>query len=357
MEEFIKFLNKNLDAFLKNKHVEQHWRKYITSGVSLLAVYLIRKFANGPVSPLSPDLKGKVIIVTGSSDGLGLVAAKELLSKGAVVIFACRNKSKTENAINNLPENLRERAVFIELDLSSFESIKRFVDEFKSKFERLDILINNAAVANADFQKTKDGIESILQTNTFSPMVLTDMLIDILKKSKGRVINLSSMAYDFYKPTPNEFKVDPKVYDFNEKTFNFMNQYSLSKLGNIYFTKHLKKISNEKGYGIKSCSLHPGGIETSLQRDLKGFAWFVWKIMLPFKWLLFKTPFHGAQTTLHCAYLDEKDLEDGEYYSDIKVKKLSLHGTQDELVNSFIELSRGIIALYGEKYGIKLNHI
>ena len=85
--------------------------------------YLIKKWAHGPLNPIKKDLTGKLIIVTGSSDGIGLETAKDLLISNAKVIFACRNKNKTEGIINSLPENLKKNAIFVQLDLSSFKSI------------------------------------------------------------------------------------------------------------------------------------------------------------------------------------------------------------------------------------------
>ena len=70
--------------------------------------YLIKRWANGPLNPIKKDLKGKLIIVTGSSDGIGLETAKDLLKSNATVIFACRNKNKTETIINSFPENLKK---------------------------------------------------------------------------------------------------------------------------------------------------------------------------------------------------------------------------------------------------------
>lgn len=344
------------NSFFDHEDVKKHLSKVVYTGI-VLGLYFIRRKARGQITKLNPNLTGKVVIVTGSSDGLGLVTAKELLSKGATVVFACRNKSKTDEAISKLPENLISRAVFIQLDLSSFESVKKFVEEFLSKFERLDILVNNAGIGVSDFIKTKDGVESMLQTNTLSPILLTDMLVDILKRSNGRVVNVSSIGHDMYKPSKDQFKVDPKKYDFGESKFVGMDYYNMSKLGNVYFTKFFKKVSDQKKWGIKCCALHPGAIETGIQKDLRGFVWFMWKIMYPVKQLLLKTPFHGAQTTLHCAYLNEKDLADGEFYDDLKVTKLSSHAKDDDLIESYMNLARGIINNYGEKVGVCLKNL
>ena len=116
--------------------------------IIIIIGFLIKRWSNGPLNPIKKDLTGKIIIITGSSDGIGLEAAKDLLRSNAKVIFACRNKNKTEGIINTLPENLRKNAIFEQLDLSSFKSIENFVKEVKAKYDKIDILINNAGLSS-----------------------------------------------------------------------------------------------------------------------------------------------------------------------------------------------------------------
>ena len=104
--------------------------------IIIILGYLIKKWANGPLNPIKKDLKGKLIIITGSSDGIGLETAKDLLKSNATVIFACRNKNKTETIINSFPENLKKNAIFLQLDLERFKSIENFVKEIKTKYPK-----------------------------------------------------------------------------------------------------------------------------------------------------------------------------------------------------------------------------
>ena len=99
-----------------------------------------QKMGNGPLNPIKKDLTNKFIIVAGSSDGIGLEAAKDLLNSNTKVVFACRNKTKTENIINALPEKSKKNAIFIQLDLQSFKSIENFSKEIKSKYPKIDAL-------------------------------------------------------------------------------------------------------------------------------------------------------------------------------------------------------------------------
>ena len=133
--------------------------------ILILLAYFTKKWANGPLNPIKKDLTDKFIIVTGSSDGIGLEAAKDLLNSNAKVVFACRNKIKTENIINSLPEKSKKNAIFIQLDLESLQSIENFVKEIKSKYQKIDILINNAGVGWAYLHKTEDGFINAFQVN------------------------------------------------------------------------------------------------------------------------------------------------------------------------------------------------
>ena len=155
--------------------------------------FLIRKWANGPLISNKKDLTGKLIIVTGASDGIGLEAAKDLLSSNAKIIFACRNKAKTENVIKKLPENFQKNANFVPLE--SFKSIENFVKEIKTKYQKIDILINNAGIADNLIHKTEDGYINTFQVNYLGNVLLTLLLLDHFNEKESKIINVSSMAY------------------------------------------------------------------------------------------------------------------------------------------------------------------
>ena len=99
-------------------------------------------------------MTNKIIIITGSSNGLGKESAFDLLNHNAKVIFACRSEERTMKVINTLPENLRKNATFMKLDVSSFKSIINFVNEVKQKYDKIDILMNNAGAMPIKFDWT-----------------------------------------------------------------------------------------------------------------------------------------------------------------------------------------------------------
>jgi len=316
----------------------------------LFICFIIRKFCNRPRTWLTASVEGKIIIFTGASDGIGKEAALQLVRDGAKVVFACRNKEKTESAIKELKnEKWEKNAFFIELDLSSFESVKKFVKTFKQNFQRLDILVNNAALVNQNYQLTQDGIEATLQTNTFSPMILTQLLRDYIQNSKGKVINVTGKIFYIFK-REKEYFDNLKIgeYDFEKNNYSGIYQYSYSKLGNVFFTKYLNK------KGINSTTLHPGVINTSLTRDMKGIFWFFFKIIrYPLFMLFSKSKYMGAQTILHLCYAENEEFQSGEYYEDNKITKLKDWVLNEDNLASFMEFSKKIIDFYGKGKDIR----
>ena len=121
---------------------------------------------------ISHDMSGKLVIITGASSGLGKFTALELVSKGAKVIFACRNEEKTKNIFNEISQENRHLAIFEKIDLSSFQSVIEFSERIKQKYEKIDILMNNAGNAPDNFQITKDGFESSIEANFWDMLYL-----------------------------------------------------------------------------------------------------------------------------------------------------------------------------------------
>ena len=164
--------------------------------IIIILAYLSKKWANGPLNPIKKDLKGNLIIITGSSDGIGLETAKDLLKSNAKVIFACRNKNKTEGIINSFPENMKKNAIFIQLELENFKSIENFAKEIKSKYPKIDILINNAGLSSwGNIYKTEDGYMNVYQVNYLGNALLTLLLLEHFNEKESKIINISSTEY------------------------------------------------------------------------------------------------------------------------------------------------------------------
>jgi NAD(P)-dependent dehydrogenase (short-subunit alcohol dehydrogenase family) len=318
-------------------------------------MYIIRKIFNGPKTPLTQNVTGKVIIVTGASEGIGEEIALQLLKNDATVIFACKNEEKFERIFqkNNENSKLKKNAFFIKINLSDFSSVKNFYDIFSSKFQKLDILINNAAVINKTFKQTaKDKIEETLQVNTFSPMLLTEYLKAHLQSSNGKVINLTGKIFKNFKFDKQFYsQINPDTYDLGKQCYSALDQYAFSKLGNFYFTKHL-----DKKWFIKFAVVHPGVIMTKISRNLNGFLWNIaYLVTLPLFILFAKSKFMGAQAVLHLCYAEGFEFMSGEYYENNRVCAVNKEIDDEENMNEFIEFSKRIINYYGKANGISFN--
>jgi NAD(P)-dependent dehydrogenase (short-subunit alcohol dehydrogenase family) len=281
----------------------------------------LRCYFNGPRTKLSKDMTDKIIVITGCSAGIGKETARELLNKGATVIFACRNEQKTKSIINEIAVdnknkgvllNNKSRAHYINLNLASFKSVVDFSRNFKKQFDRLDILINNAGIVNHNFQMTEDSNEEVFQTNHLSHTLLTGLLMtSLLKSDDPRVINVGSDIHKIAKMNDAILK---------EPGFTIFENYALSKIGNAFLTRAI----NIYNPNVKAVTVHPGAIDTDIPRiDQK--PWYLkllfWLCIFPIIKIGFKTALMGAQTTLYCSYLDRKEVVPNGYYVDCKKTK------------------------------------
>ena len=207
-----------------------------------------------------PDLTGKVIIVTGANSGIGFESAREFTRKGATTILACRNMEKAQAALEKIQVEIpNSKAVIMCLDLASLQSIHEFAESFKARYERLDVLLNNAGIMMVPFAETEDGFESQLGTNHLGHFTLTGLLIDILERTPGsRVVNISSGGHRF------------GIMDFDNLTYregkgySRIGAYGRSKLSNLLFTYELKRRLEANGCNPIAVAAHPGLSETHL---------------------------------------------------------------------------------------------
>lgn len=209
-----------------------------------------------------PNLDGKVVIVTGSSSGIGFEAARVIAGKGATTIIAVRNAEKGASAIDKIREEFKNADLrLMQLDLASLESTKEFADEFKKQYSQLDLLINNAGVMAPPYSKTKDGFELQMGTNHLGHFALTGHLLDTLESTENaRVVNVSSGAHKMGSP-------DLEDLNWENRSYSKWKAYGDSKIANLYFTFAFNKRNRESGGKTISTAAHPGWTATELQRN------------------------------------------------------------------------------------------
>ncbi len=253
-----------------------------------------------------PGLDGKTVIITGANSGLGYEAAREFARNGAEVIFASRDQDKAEAAIIQIREELPDaELVFIEIDLASIKSIRKFAEEFNSRSKRLDILLNNAGIMLVPYGKTEDGFENTLGINHLGHFVLTGLLIDKLIKTPGaRIVNVSSNAH-----YGGEIDFSNFLYE-NGKGYTPMGAYGRSKLANLLFTYELQRRFDKKDLDIIALAAHPGISATGLADHFLKHR-MTWLIRMVMK-LLFQSSAMGALPSLRAAV--DQEAKGGQYY-------------------------------------------
>lgn len=252
------------------------------------------------------DLSGKVIIVTGGNSGLGFESVKAFAGNGASVVLASRNSQKGEDAkAEILKEFPAGKIEVLELDLMDLESIGAFVKQFEEKFDRLDVLLNNAGIMTTPYFKTKDGFEGQMGTNHLGHFALTAQLMNMIKSTQGsRVVNVSSSGHQFG-------KMDFENLLFEDgKNYSPMKAYGRSKLANLLFTYELERQFESSENDAIAVASHPGGSRTNLDRHLKGK--FLFKLFWPIFRLISMNQAQGALPQIR-ASVDTK-VKGGQYY-------------------------------------------
>ena len=209
-----------------------------------------------------PDQKGRVVIVTGSSSGIGYETARVLANKNAEVIIAVRNQKKGEKAIQKIKkQNENADVKLMLLDLASIKSVKNFAEEFKQKYSRLDILINNAGVMIPPYTKTEDGFELQLGTNHLGHFALTCLLFELIEQTTGsRIVNVSSTGHKY-----GHINFDD--LNWENRKYKAWHAYGDSKIANMYFTYELQNRLSKNGSNPTVTAAHPGWTATELQRN------------------------------------------------------------------------------------------
>jgi len=249
------------------------------------------------------DLKGKIIVVTGGASGIGLEAAGVLATKGAGLVLAVRNIEKGERAAAKIRELQPAAEVTVmHLDLGDLASVRQFAYEFTGRFDRLDILINNAGVMIPPYSKTKDGFELQFGTNHLGHFALTAHLRSLLMATPlSRVVTVSSIA-------ARKARINFENL-YGSHGYNPMAFYRQSKLANLLFATELQHRLERAGSATVSVLCHPGISVTNLMS--RGSGKETGRVMKAMMRIVAQPADKGALPTLYAA--THPDLRGGEY--------------------------------------------
>jgi NAD(P)-dependent dehydrogenase (short-subunit alcohol dehydrogenase family) len=247
------------------------------------------------------DHRDRVALVTGGNTGLGLATAQALAVRGARVVLACRDLDKARAAADQVPG-----AAVLHLDLGSLASVRAAVEEFRGRYDRLDLLINNAGLMIPPYGRTADGFESQFGVNHLGHFALTGLLLDRLTGTpESRVVTVSSHAQ-------RRGRIDFDDLQ-SARRYDRMTAYAQSKLANLMFTYELQRRLTAAGADTIAVAAHPGGARTDLMRHSPPLFRFVAsrRTKWLFSWLI-QDREAGALPTLRAA--TDPNVRGGEYY-------------------------------------------
>ena len=257
------------------------------------------------MSTASAEAVGKTSIVTGANSGIGLAVATELARMGGTVVLVCRDKSRGEAALEGIKKaSGNEKVELMVADLASLQSVRKLASDFMAAHEHLELLVNNAGVLIGTRTTTVDGMETTFVVNYLSHFLLTNLLLDLLKRSApARVVNVTSAAHFSGRMDFDDLQ--------EERSYRASRSYAQSKLAQVLFTHELAK--RLSGTGVTANSVHPGAVRTHWG-DEGGLFGIGVRIARPFM----ASPEKGARTPLYAATSPEVEGISGKYFSNMK---------------------------------------
>lgn len=253
---------------------------------------------------VNTSMQGKTCMVTGANSGIGKATALGLAQMGANVVMVARDRARGEVAQNEVKAKSGNNSVdLLVADLSSQQSIRKLVEDFKQHYKQLHVLINNAGVFMLTRRETVDGLEITFAVNYLAPFLLTNLLLDVLKASApARIVNVSSEAHE-----NGYIKMDDLQAKKNYRPFR---AYGQSKLALVMFTYELAR--RLQGKGVTANCLHPGFVATNIgQGGVAPVARPVAKFVLSFLGISAE---EGAKTSIYLATSPEVEDVTGKYF-------------------------------------------
>jgi len=294
-------------------------------------------------------LEGKNIIVTGGHSGIGIPTVEVLSKYNPSIWMLARPESmkKCESLVVNFRLQSRNEKIYCEeMDLSSMKSVKKFVENWKKKGDiPVHILINNAAIGATLYEETVDGFESIWATNHLGPFLLTNLLIDNLKKgAPSRVVVVSSDAHRMTDIIWDDISGRNTWHNrtdwYRPNFYGPFVAYGQSKTANILFSLKL----NEKmsGFGTSN-SLHPGLIKTGILRKMNDW---IFDFIHTLGYLIGKSPSQGAATQIYVATAPELEGVGGKYFRDCNEKEPEPYATDPQSADRLWKLCEEMVSKY-----------
>lgn len=326
---------------------------FLSIGISFFILLIVRNvyltYVKGKVFKIL-DLGGKVYIITGSNTGIGFETSREIVRMGGVVIMACRTPKKAEEAKADILRSTGKdttKIIVMQLDLSSFKSVRKFVEDFHDKGMPLHCLINNAGAFQEKRSLTEDNIEACFQSNHLSSFLLTHLLMKDLEKTGGRIVNLTSSLHK-----------KPRAFNFSdymsENNFTTFGAYEQSKLANVMTTiEQSNRLAQSSPRSKVTCNcVHPGIVKTEVSRNLGAFLYYGQLLATPILMFMQKTPLQGAYCSIYAATSPDLEGICGLYLQESDVAEVGRGATRPDDNKKLWELSEqltGIVTVIEKK--------
>lgn len=280
------------------------------------------------------DVRGKKILVTGATSGIGLEASVALARQGAQLVVVGRDPARTEAAVADVIARSGSTEVsHLLCDFSSQADVRRLAEAVLARHDRLDVLINNAGGVNREHRLTVDGIEQTFAVNHLGYFLLTNLLLDLLVRSApARVVSVASEGH-------RQGTLDFDDLGFEKQGYSIMRAYGRSKLANVLFANELAR--RLAGTGVTSNSLHPGAVDTNIWSGAPTWSKpLIFLLLRPFFW----SPEEGAAPIVRLAASPELEGVTGKYFNRNKEAKPAPRARDEALARQLWDVSASLVA-------------
>lgn len=266
-----------------------------------------------------------VAVVTGASSGIGLAAAHALARLGWTVAMVGRDPDRLASAASRVRDAGPGTVEVFQADFCVLDDVRALADALRRRFDRIDVLANNAGAVVPGYRRTVDGFEMTMQVNHLAPFLLTAELREMLRG--GRVVNTSSAAH-------LRGRLDVRNFFDTTGRYRPLVVYGTAKLATLLFTAEAAR----RWPDILSVAFHPGVVRTRLGRDR-----LLYSVFFTY-WPFLRTPAKGAQTLVWLATADRSAIVNGGYYVDLRQRQPAAAATDAELAARLWEESLAAVS-------------